>query len=100
MSVRLQDFETRVVGPIGAHEALALIEASRSAIRHSGYQGSDEPTTAVMIRPMLNDEGYRITWGTPEGYARISFEARLVDGADPTVPDDWQIAPAWVSDKE
>ena len=99
MNVRLQEFEVRVVGPISSQAALALIEAARKVLPPTQPDDPEAPTTAIMIRPQLNNDGYVITWGTSEGYARLSMKAQLTDGANWEHPDAWQLEVWWSSDK-
>ena len=80
-----QDFEVRVRGSISSEGALALIEASRRDLHLSM---ADVPVIAIMVAPHKNDD-YRITWGTPEGHARLTMLAHLTKGGDSTNPDDW-----------
>lgn len=83
-----QDFEVRVKGDITTDAALAAIEASRRELRSGSDQGTDRPDTAIFVFP-AGDGSYYVHWGTPEGYGRLTVRARLLDGGDPTNPDDW-----------
>jgi hypothetical protein len=83
-----QDFEVRVKGEIGSFEALALIQATRDVLRASATDGSITPQTAIMIYP--HADGYRVTWGSSEGFQEIIVRARLSDEGNPANPEDWQ----------
>ncbi|HJR69340.1 MAG TPA: hypothetical protein VKA43_04815 [Gammaproteobacteria bacterium] len=84
-----QDFEVRVKGEITWEAALALIEASRRDLQQTVTDASGLPDTAIIIMPH-KDGGYRIVWGTPEGYSKLTMLAQLTEGGDSTRPDDWR----------
>jgi hypothetical protein len=84
-----QDFEVRVRGEISSAAALAAIEGSRRDLQAVVTDGSDLPSTAIMVKAQ-EDGRYFVTWGTPEGLSRVVMLARLTPGGDPTNSDDWQ----------
>jgi hypothetical protein len=83
-----QDFEVRVTGAIPAEAALALIDASRRDLQASVTDVSDLPSTATMIEP-YKDGSYLVTWGTPEGYSKLTMLAELTERGDPANSDAW-----------
>lgn len=83
-----QDFEVRVKAKITSEAALALIEGSRRDLQATVIDESGRPDTAIIIMPHKNGS-YRITWGTPEGYAKLTMLAQLMEGGDPANPEDW-----------
>ena len=83
-----QDFEVRVKGDIGFVEALALIQATRKTVQASASDNSITSKTAIMIYP--DNVGYRITWGSVEGYQEITVRAHVRDGGNPSIAEDWQ----------
>lgn len=84
-----QDFEVRVRGEISSDAALALIEASRRDLQAAANDRSDLPSTAVMVQAQKNDR-YFVTWGTPEGIARVVMRGELALDGDPANPNDWR----------
>lgn len=88
LQLETQDFEVRITGDIGSEEALALISATRDAMRVDAKDRSNTPQTAVMIFPY--DDSYLVSWGSSEGYQELTIQARLSDGGDPANPNDWQ----------
>lgn len=83
-----QEFEVRVTADIGTEEALALIQATRSTVQASATRTSVASQTAIMILP--DRGGYLVTWGSPEGYQKLSVRAHLRAGGNPVLPEDWQ----------
>ena len=79
----------RVRGEISAEAALALIEASRRDLQAAATDRSDLPKTAVMVQAQKNDR-YFVTWGTPEGIARVVMRGELALDGDPANPNDWR----------
>ncbi len=84
-----QDYEVRVRGEISSDAALALIEASRRDLQAAATDRSALPTTAVMVQAQKNDR-YFVTWGTPEGIAKVVMRGELALDGDPTNPNDWR----------
>ena len=99
VAVESQEFEVRVTGSVGSKVALVLIEATRRAIPRFSSEYSTPPSTAVMIRSGCESGGYMVRWGTPEGYARLTFRVQLPEGADPHDPDAWDVKVWWSSDE-
>jgi hypothetical protein len=109
-----QNFEVRITSEISLETALALIEATRRDLQ-AVTDAADRPDTAIIIMPHLDPGitwsrtpegvpelsrrpgdggdpkvlGYRVTWGTPEGYSKVTMLAYLAEGGDPANPDDW-----------
>jgi hypothetical protein len=84
-----QDYEVRVRGEISSEAAFALIEASRRDLQAAAADRSDLPKTAVMVQAQKNDR-YFVTWGTPEGIARVVMRGELTLDGDPTNSNDWR----------
>ncbi len=89
LTLESQSFEVRITGTIESEAALALIAATRRALPLTLEDGAAAPQTATIILPRVNESGYLVVWGTPEGYGRLTMQARLSDGADPTDPNGW-----------
>lgn len=83
-----QKFEVRLTAAIGIETALALIQATRSTVQASATGTSVAPETAIMIDQDRN--GYLVTWGSPEGYQKLSVRGHLRAGGNPAQPEDWQ----------
>jgi hypothetical protein len=88
LQLESQEFEVRVTADIGPEEALALIQATRSAVQASATRTSVASQTAIMILPDLG--GYLVTWGSPEGHQKMSARGQLRAGGNPAQPEDWQ----------
>ena len=83
-----QDFEVRVTGDISSEAALALIEATRRDMQASVTDGAVLPDTAIIVQAHEDGDQY-VAWGAPDGLWNLKMRARLIEGGDPTNPDDW-----------
>jgi hypothetical protein len=85
-----QDFEVRVLADISSESAFALIEGSRRDLHASLTDVSGLPGTAILVTPHHDEPGqYFVSWGTPEGFLKLTMLAKLADGGDPTNANDW-----------
>jgi len=88
LQLSTQDWEVRVRANISAESAMALIEGSRRDLQSSTRDVSSLPNTAIMIVPHVNGD-YRITWGAPDGRAKLTMLAHLSQGGDPENSEHW-----------
>lgn len=77
----------RITDEIGSAEAFALIQATRSTLLATMTGSSTAPDTAIMIHPY--NDSYLVSWGSAEGYQKVTLQARRTDGGKPANPEDW-----------
>jgi len=82
-----QDFEVRVKGSLRNEEVLALIQATRATVQASTTDGSAVSYTAIIVFP--RNDGYVVSWGSPEGRGGLTVEAHLRADGNGATPEDW-----------
>lgn len=85
-----QDWEVRVTHEMDIDMALALIEATRTALHATATDISAIPGTVILIAGY--GDGYRVAWGNEDGYGELGMAAYLGEDGDPAQPGDWQVS--------
>jgi hypothetical protein len=87
LTLDTQDFEVRVRGSISSEAAIALIEATRRLLPVKSADSDDVPDTAMTLSSY--DVSATVVWTNFEGRSHLMVKGELVEGGDPTRPDDW-----------
>jgi hypothetical protein len=87
LQLAAQAWEVRLLADLSSEAAFALIEASR---RDLGTDAHDAPT-AISITDHHGQPGrYLVSWGTPDGVSKLTMDAALAAGGNPTHLGDWR----------
>jgi len=86
LQVAAQAFEVRLLAEISSDAAIALVEASRRDLNST----ANDVSTAILIHDYHDRPGqYFVSWGTPDGFTKVTLLAELARGGSPTNPNDW-----------
>ena len=83
-----QDYELRVKGNLDIEAVYALVEATRTTAQVNVPAGAAVPESAIIVLPV--EDGYLVSWGTDQGSSEVNVMARLKNGGNPAVAEDWR----------